>query len=111
MNNLVGLLGEHGANANIVGAVETYTVHQLMVYANAYRQTYSHLSKQPAALIYTNAASFVVGMLAFDGHCSRLYLCSAVLAKDLDASITRITIDLADASSTKSRSLKVLQQR
>ena len=51
MNNLVGLLGEHGANANIVGTVETYTVHQLMVYANAYRQTYSHLSKQPAALI------------------------------------------------------------
>ena len=102
MNNLVGLLGEHGANANIVGAVETYTVHQLMVYANAYRQTYSHLSKQPAALIYTNAASFVVGMLAFDGHCSRLYLCSAVLAKDLDASITRITIDIEDASSTKS---------
>ncbi|QHJ13575.1 2-succinylbenzoate--CoA ligase [Paraglaciecola mesophila] len=101
MNNLVGLINEHGANANIVGAVETYTVHQLMVYANAYRQTYSHLSKQPAALVYTNAASFIVGMLAFDGYCSRLYLCSDVLAKDLDANITRITIDIADASLTK----------
>jgi acyl-CoA synthetase (AMP-forming)/AMP-acid ligase II len=97
MSNLAALLEGLATDAKVVGTDDSRSVKQFMALATEYRKAYHNLKNRPLALVYTNTKSFIVGLLAFDGYSSALYLCSDALVDTLDPQIMRLKIDIADS--------------
>ncbi|WP_166424994.1 AMP-binding protein [Paraglaciecola sp. 20A4] len=98
MSNLASLLINRAVTPVIESASQSFSVEWLLELAQQWREEYQHLKNKPLALIYTDSASFSVGLLAFDGFCSDLYLCSASLVKSIDPSYQRLSINIYPAS-------------
>ena len=94
MSSLASLLLTKAVTPAIANTSQSFSLEQLLALAKLWRAEYQHLENKSVALIYTDCASFCVGLLAFDGLCSDLFLCSTELAESIENSCTRLSIDI-----------------
>ena len=98
MSSLASLLITRAVTPTIVTASQSFSLEWLLESAKLWREEYRHLKNKPLALIYTNSASFSVGLLAFDGFCSDLYLCSEELAESIEPGYQQLSITISSVS-------------
>lgn len=94
MSSLASLLLTKAVTPVIANTSQSFSLEQLLALAKLWRAEYQYLENKPLALIYTDSAAFCVGLLAFDGLCSDLFLCSTELAESIENSCSRLTIDI-----------------
>ena len=94
MSSLASLLLTKAVTPVIANTSQSFSLEQLLALAKLWRAEYQYLENKPLALIYTDSAAFCVGLLAFDGLCSDLFLCSTELAESIENSCSRLSIDI-----------------
>lgn len=66
---------------------------QILAESGSLRTELLHLGAKRVALVYSDTISFVTALVAFDGVCESMYLCSADLVTSIPADLTRWHVD------------------
>lgn len=99
MSSLAKILVESEYNAKINSATLTVSAQQYVERAQLVRKKHQHLKGQRVALVFQDMHSFTLGLIALDGFCAEIYLCSAELATNISPALCLWPDEAFDVSS------------
>ncbi|WP_289028059.1 class I adenylate-forming enzyme family protein [uncultured Paraglaciecola sp.] len=92
MSTFESVLHSLNKQSQIITDADRVTAEQLLAEALALRTAFAKLKAKSVAVIYTDSISFVTALIAFDGFCEKIYLCSKDSGKDTPQDVYRWSV-------------------